>query len=212
MKQEKISFHNLFYIFIFGCFTGWFIEGIWTILKKGILINHSALVIGPFNVIYGIGAVILTIFLYRLKNSSYLEIFVISFIVGSLLEYSMSYLMELLFGFVAWSYRSKPFNINGRICLTYSIFWGVIGIFWLKIIYPFLEKIINKFNHKESIKIMKITLIFLLFDVILTFGAIYRGQEYEKGIPPSNKTEEIIDKYFGVNYLNNMFNNRWNKK
>lgn len=212
MTKEKISFHNLFYIFLFGCIFGWIIEGIWTLLKKGVLINHSALVIGPFNIIYGIGAVILTIILYRIQNKSSIEIFIISFFTGSILEYFMSYLMELVFGFVAWSYRTKPFNINGRICLIYSLFWGVIGIIWIKLIYPKLQKRISNFNKKESIPLMKIIIIFLLFDIIITFGSIYRGKEYEKGIPPSNKTEEIIDKYFGVDYLNNMFNNRWNRK
>lgn len=212
MAKEKISFHDMFYIFLFGCFLGWIIEGIWTLLKKGVLINHSALVIGPFNIVYGIGAVVLTLALYRVQNSSKIEIFTVSFFTGSVLEYVMSYLMELMFGFVAWNYRSKPFNINGRICLTYSLFWGLLGILWIKIVYPFVRKLINKLNKKESIKLMKITIIFLVVDVLLTFGAIYRGQEYEKGIPPSNKIEELLDKYFGVDYLNNMFNNRWNRK
>ena len=26
-----------------------------------------------------------------------------------------------------------------------------------------------------------------------------------------NKVEEVMDKYFGVDYLNNMFNNGWNR-
>lgn len=212
MAKEKIAFHDMFYIFLFGCFLGWIVEGIWTLLKKGVLINHSALVIGPFNIVYGIGAVVLTLALYRVKNSSKIEIFTISFFTGSVLEYVMSYLMELMFGFVAWNYRSKPFNINGRICLIYSLFWGVLGILWIKLIYPFVKKLIAKLNKKESIKLMKITIIFLVFDILLTFAAIHRGQEYEKGLPPSNKTEERLDQYFGVDYLNNMFNNRWNKK
>ena len=64
----------------------------------------------------------------------------------------------------------------------------------------------------ESIKLMKITIIFLIFNSLLTLAAIDRGKEYEQSIPPSNKFEEVLDKHFGVNYLNNMFNNRWNKK
>lgn len=212
MIKEKISFHDLFYIFIFGCFLGWIIEGIWTLIKKGVLINHSALVLGPFNVVYGIGAIILTLVLYKMKNNENIKIFIISFFSGTILEYLMSFLMEKTVGFVAWNYSKKPFNINGRVCLLYSIFWGIIGILWIKIVYPNVKKILNKLNKVESIKLMKITIIFLIFDIIITLGAIERAKEYEKDIPPSNKVEVIYDKYFGVEYLNNMFNNRWNKK
>ena len=212
MEKEKISFYDIFYIFLFGCFFGWIVEGIWTLLKKGVLINHSALIIGPFNIIYGIGAVVLTLCLYKVKEKNIISIFGISFTVETVLEYIMSFLMEKIVGFVAWNYKNKLFNINGRVCLLYSIFWGILGIIWIKIIYPFIKKIINKFSKIEAIKIMKITIVFLVCDILLTLGAIDRAKEAEKNIPPSNKLEEIYDKYFGVEYLNNMFNNRWNKK
>lgn len=212
MQEKKISFHDTFYIFLFGCFFGWIVEGIWTLLKKGLLINHSALIIGPFNVIYGIGAVCLTLFLYKIKDKGNICIFGVSFAVGTILEYIASLFMEKTFGFVAWNYSKKPFNINGRVCLLYSVFWGIIGIVWIKLIFPKLKQLIDKFNKKISIPVMKFLIIFLIFNVIATFGAINRAKEFEKNIPPSNKIEEIYDKYFGVDYLNNMFNNRWNKK
>lgn len=212
MKEEKLSFHDLFYIFLFGCFFGWLIEGVWTLLKKGVLINHSALVIGPFNVVYGIGAVVLTLILYRFKDKGTFSIFCISFATGSILEYVLSFLMEVCLGFVAWNYRSKPFNLNGRICLIYSIFWGILGIVWIKLVYPKVKKFISGFNKAESMKLAKILIVFLQFDCLLTFACIDRGKKYEQGILPTNKVEMVIDKYFGVDYLNNMFNNRWNRK
>ncbi len=212
MLKNKISFHDIFYIFIFGCLFGYIVEGIWSYLKRGILINHTALVLGPFNIVYGVGAITLTIFLYKLKDKSNIQIFASSFLIGTALEYIMSFLMEKMVGFVAWNYRKKPFNINGRVCLHYSLFWGILGIIWIKLIYPKLQKLIDSFNKNESIKIMKFTIIFLIFDIFLTFGAVARAKEFEKNIPPSNKIEVIYDKYFGIDYLNNMYNNRWNKK
>ena len=153
MKEKNITFHNIFYLFLFGCIFGWIVEGIWTLLKKGILINHSALIIGPFNIVYGVGAIILTLFLYKLKDKGNIVIFGMSFTIGTLLEYIMSFLMEKLVGFVAWNYSKKPFNINGRVCLMYSVFWGILGIIWIKIIYPIMEKIINSFNIIEGKRI-----------------------------------------------------------
>lgn len=212
MEKEKITFHNIFYIFLFGCLFGWIVEGIWSYLKRGILLNHSALVLGPFNVVYGVSAIVLTICLYRLKDKKYIQIFGISFAVGTVLEYIMSFLMEKTLGFVAWNYSKKPFNINGRVCLTYSIFWGILGLVWIKLIYPHVKKLIDKFNKKISNKFMIAMIVFLIFNTLLTFAAVERGKEFEQGIPPSNKFEIMLDENFGVDYLNNMYNNRWNKK
>ncbi len=212
MQKEKLNFYDIFYLFIFGCILGWLVEGIWSLLKKHLLINHSALVIGPFNVVYGVGAVVLTIMLYKIKDASLVKIFKTSFITGSILEYIMSFLMEYMLGFVAWNYSKKFLNIHGRICLTYSIFWGFLGIFWIKLVYPKLKKIIDQQNHEIGTKVMHILTIFLIFDTILTFSAVNRGKAFEKGLPPTNRYEEFLDNNFGVPYLNNMYNNRWNRR
>lgn len=211
MKKEKITFYDIFYLFIFGCIFGWIVEGIWTLLKRHILMNHSALVIGPFNVVYGVGAVVLTLMLYKIKDAGIFKIFKTSFITGSILEYMMSFLMEYMLGFVAWDYSRKFLNINGRICLLYSTFWGFLGILWIKIIYPKLKNIIDKQNHRIGKKVMYFLIVFLFFDTLLTFSAVNRGKEFEKGIPPSNKYEEFLDNNFSTSYLNNMYNNRWNR-
>ena len=212
MKKDNLSFQNIFYIFLFGCFFGWIVEGIWSYLKRGLLLNHSALVIGPFNVVYGLSAVVLTMFLYKVKEKKYFQVFLISFIIGTILEYFMSFSMETLLGFVAWNYSKKPFNIHGRVCLMYSLFWGVLGLVWIKLIYPKIQKIIVKFDRRRSKNFVVIMIIFLIFNTFLTFSAVKRGKEFEQDIPPQNSFEEVLDNYFGVDYLNNMYNNRWNKK
>lgn len=210
MKKEKgENLYNLFWIFIFGCVAGWVIEGIWTLVKKGLLINHTALVIGPFNIAYGLGAMLLTTFLYKYRKDNNLKLFIIGFLGGSIIEYIMSFGMELLLGFTAWDYSKKPFNINGRICLVYSIFWGILAIAWIKLLYPKVKKIIQKLDYNIGKKIAIFLIIFMTFDCLLTFSAIDRARENDAGIPPQNKYEEILDKTFNTEYLTNMFNNRW---
>ena len=212
MNKNKLQFYDIFYIFLFGCFFGWIVELIWSLIKKHRFINHSALVLGPFNVIYGFGAIALTCILFKMRKANVFKIYVASFFTGSILEYAISYLTEHLVGFSAWNYSQKFMNLNGRICLPYSLFWGLLGVIWIKLLFPKIKQFIDSTNHKEGTKLMKITIIFLIFDIFLTFAAMDRARAFEKGIPPSNKVEEVLDTYFGSNYLNNMFNNRWYKK
>ena len=201
--------YKLMYIFIITSICGYFIEMIWSLVTKGIFINHSAVVIGPFNFAYGICGVVLTLLLYRFKDESYLKIFLLSFIGGSILEYIMSWGMELVLGFTAWDYSDMFLNINGRICLLFSVFWGALGILWIKILYPQIEKILNKINPK-AYKIIAISLtIFLVFDIGFTISCVNRARKADMGIPPNNSYERFLDNTFNSKYLKNMFNNNW---
>ena len=201
--------YNLLYIFIISSICGYFIELIWSLVTKGIFINHSAVVIGPFNFAYGICGVVLTLLLYKFKDESYLKIFILSFIGGSIIEYIMSWGMELVLGFTAWDYSDNFLNINGRICLLFSIFWGFLGILWIKILYPQFDKILNKINPKIY-KILIVCLsIFLLLDILLTISAVSRARNADKGIPPNNGYERFLDSTFNSKYLKNMFNDNW---
>ena len=203
------KFYNLFYIFVIASICGYFIELIWTLVTKGVVINHSAVVIGPFNFAYGICAVILTVLLYKFKDDSYLKIFCLSFVGGSILEYIMSWGMELVLGFTTWDYSNRFLNINGRICFLFSLFWGALGILWIKILYPKIEEKLNKLDEKKSKTIAICLSIFLIFDIALTTIAVGRARKADMGIPPSSRYERFLDNTFNSKYLKNMFNNNW---
>lgn len=203
--KKSESFYNLFWIFLAGCIAGWIIEGLFTFISEGKIINHSALVIGPFNVAYGLGAIMLTELLYRFRDSNNYKIFSIGFIGGTILEYIMSLGMEIFLGFTAWDYSSYPLNINGRVCVLFSAFWGFLAIFWLRTLYPWLIKMIAKLNYKLGKKLCIIITVFLFFDMFLTINAIWRAKQKDQGIEPQNKYEEILDKTFNREYLDNMF-------
>ena len=207
--MKKLDLYNLFYIFIFSSIAGWVVEGLWSLIIHHTLINHSAVVIGPFDFAYGLAAICLTTFLIKLRDSHTFKIFIVSFIGGSIVEYIMSWGMELVLGFTAWDYTGMFLNINGRITLLFSIFWGLLGVLWIKVLYPLLEKIISKINRKTGEKIIFILGIFLICDIVLTFSAIARARDFDKGIKPKNTYEVILDKTFNTKYLKNMFNNFW---
>lgn len=212
MKKNKIKqefFYNMFWLFIFGSIFGWICEVGYSLLVYKVFINHSALVIGPFDICYGICACCLTFLLYRFKDEGNMTLFCISFFLGSLLEYVMSWGMELVVGFAAWDYSKRFLNINGRVCFRMSCLWGVLGIVWIKYIYPKVEKLINKIPKNVGKKIMIFLVIFLIADAGLTISAVVRAKECERGIEPHNSYERFLDKTFNKDYLYNMFNNSW---
>ena len=207
--MKKINWYNMIHIFLIASVLGWVIENTFNLIRTGELVNPSALVIGPIDMAYGIGACVLTILLIEFKNCSYIKLFIIGFIGGSVLEYIMSLGMELFLGFTVWDYSKYAFNINGRICLLFSVFWGILGIFWIKLCYPTLMKIIDKININFKEKFAVLMFVFLMFDVVLTISAIARAHDSDKALPPKNTYENFLDHTFNSRYLKNMFNGNW---
>lgn len=209
MKKSSESLYNLFWTFIVGCVVGWLVEGVFSLIKWREFINHSAVVIGPFNMAYGLGALMLTALLYKFRDEKNIKIFLIGFIGGSILEYIMSWGMELVLGFTAWDYSRKPLNLNGRICVRYSLFWGILGVVWIKYIYPYISKLLEKMDKNLGKRLAIFLNIFLAFDIFLTCVAINRARDKEKGIDAKYKYEEVLDKTFNKEYLKNMYNDSW---
>ena len=135
-------------------------------------------------------------------NNSANKLFIGGFIVGSIVEYVISLVGELIFHVKWWDYSNMPLNINGRICVYYSIFWGFLAIYFMTSFHPKIEKFINKIESKKSMKVLKITTIlvsvFLLFDILITMYAlkafiVRKVYEYNLNIP--NKEYVINDIY-----------------
>ena len=145
---KDLCFDKIVWIFMISCIVGFLVETLWCLIKHGYIESRQSLVWGPFSVAYGMGAVVLTLALYKVKDAPVWKVFGVSFIVGTITEYICSLGQQIVFGSVAWDYSNMPFNLNGRICLLYSVFWGILGIFWIKDIYPRMAKWILKIPNK----------------------------------------------------------------
>lgn len=191
-----INFYKLFIIFFSGSFVGVLIELLWCYLRNGYFESRSGLVYGPFNLVYGIGALVLTMALYRYRNRSWTFSFIGGFVTGSVIEYFCSFFQELLFGSTSWDYSNIPFNLNGRICLLYSVFWGVLGIFWIKKIYPRIAGWILRIPDRVGKTVVWILLAFMVLNSAVSGAAVYRWAERTAGKEASGSLERVLDERF----------------
>ena len=169
------SIWKLFAYFIIYSIAGYIIETLFGIFTKGVWESRQSFLYGPFCAIYGLGAVIMIVFLqYFTKN--YNTLFIGGFIIGSITEYLVSLIGELILGVKWWDYSNMPLNLDGRICVFYSIFWGFLGIYLMCSLNPKVDRLIEWIKSKISMpKLKTITsslIIFLLIDCIVTGYAI----------------------------------------
>ena len=116
--------------------------------------------------------------------------------IGSVVEYACSWVMEVFFGSKSWDYSQMPFNLNGRICLLYSVFWGILGIIWIKDIYPRMAKWILKLPNRAGKIITWALMIFLIVNCLVSGAAVLRWSERHQGIPAENAMQRILDQRF----------------
>lgn len=131
---------------------GGIIEIIYQALTVG-TVKIGGFLYGPFRPIYGFGCLLLY-FIGRKFNKNLITIFFSSLIICSLFEYVSSFILEFIFNRTWWNYNGFFLNINGRICLTISICWGILGVVFILYLEPFFKFLYNKINKKILIIIL----------------------------------------------------------
>ena len=193
---QGMTFYKLFWVFFIGCFAGVVVEIIWCMITKGHYESRTGLIYGPFNLVYGFGAALLSACLYRFRNRSKIFSFGGGLITGSIVEYACSWVQEMLFGTTSWDYSNLPFNINGRICLLYSVFWGILGVMWIKDIYPRMSRWILKIPNKLGKGLTWALLAFMIFNTVMSGLTVLRWTNRREGVPAANAFERYLDIHY----------------
>lgn len=193
---QGLNFYKLFLICFTGSFAGVIVEIIWCLIRNGYIESRSGLVYGPFNLLYGFGAVAMTMALYKYRNRSSSISFAGGMIMGSVVEYICSWGQEMVLGSRSWDYSDMPFNLNGRICLLYSVFWGILGVMWIKNVYPRMAKVILHIPNKTGKIMTWILAVFMAVNVVVSGFAVLRWSERVKGVEATGAFEELIDERF----------------
>lgn len=108
--------------------------------------SRKSFLYGPFCAIYGVGAVIMLVGLQRFKKNNY-TLFFGGFLIGSIVEYVISWAGEMIFNIKWWDYSNMPFNINGRICVWFSFFWGILAIYLMSHFHPKIDKYLDIYTE-----------------------------------------------------------------
>ena len=170
-----ISLWRLMAYFIIYSIVGFFIETLYGLITKGVIESRQSFLYGPFCAIYGVGAVFMIPLLQKFKKNNY-TLFFSGMIIGSLIEYVISLIGDFIFHIKWWDYSNMPFNINGRICLAFAFFWGILAVYLMGYLNPKIDKMIDKIKEKISPKVLKticvLSIIFIFFDFLITSFAL----------------------------------------
>lgn len=202
MKKDTVDYIvNLIWYFIIFSIIGLIVETTFCYITTGVVESRKGFVYGPFCPIYGLGAILIIVALNRFKDSK-LKIFFYGLIAGAIVEYLISFLLEAMYGTRFWDYGYLKYNLNGRICLSYSCYWGFLSLAMIYLVKPRVDKLINAIPKKNIIA--KIALVLLIIDAILTVIAINTYQERVRRIYNNDEPLQesvLTQKLFSNEYM-----------
>lgn len=197
---------KIFWVFIIGSVFGFFIEMLYGLVYTRTLVIRQGLIYGPFIQVYGMGAVAYYILISKVKEPK--TAFFYGMVMGGALEYLTSFFQEMFFGTISWDYSNLFLNLNGRVCLLYCVYWGIIAVMFLKIIYPALISI-EDLIYKKSIRIITVFFVlFMIFDITISCMAADRQEARKDGIPPQNNIDMFLDSTYPDEVLDRIYNNK----
>lgn len=213
MEKKKIKYRNIisftikiFWVFVIGSVFGFFAEMLYALVYTRMLEIRQGLIYGPFIQVYGMGAVAYYVLISKIKEPK--QAFFAGMLMGGILEYVCSFFQEIFFGTISWDYSDMFMNLNGRTSLLYCVYWGIIAIVFLKLIYPWFEKL-DPIIEKRGMKIFTVFFMaFMTFDIVISCMAANRQQERRNYIEPKNEVDLFLDEHYPDELLDRVYNNK----
>lgn len=196
-----LNFYKLAWIFLIGSFLGVVCEVLFCLLIDHRYESRQGVIYGPFNPVYGVGVVLITLCLYWLRNKRDFWTFLCGSFLGAASEYICSWFQETFIGTVSWDYSNMWGNINGRTCLLYAGIWGFLAMLWMKFLYPLFSKLIEAIPNKIGYPLTWILLIAMIINILISSLAVNRMTARYQGAEPNNAVDEFLDDVYPDDYL-----------
>lgn len=204
---KGICFDKMVWLFLIASFLGALIEMVYCRITGGIWMNRSSLVYGPFSVVWGLGAVLLTVVLRRMEGKPDRYVFLAGFVVGGAYEYMCSVFTEMVYGTVFWDYSYQPLNFGGRTSVLFCTFWGILAVVWVKVLYPPIDRGIEKLPPVAGKVMTWIIVAAMACNMVLTSAAMVRYDTRQARPESTGWIEEMIDERFDDDWMENRWPN-----
>lgn len=183
-------------LFMIGAFLGDITETLFCRVTAGVWMSRSSVVWGPFSIVWGLAIALVTALLYKYKDKGDRFLFLTGTLLGGAYEYFCSVFTELVFGKVFWDYSKIPFNLGGRINLLYCFFWGIAAVVWFKILFPPVEKWIEKIPAVAGKILTWVLLGFMVCNILVSCVALVRYDERGNGVQATNAVQKWADAHY----------------
>lgn len=166
------TLETLWALFFIMCIIGWIYETVLEVVIYHWGFSNRGLLFGPWLPIYGVGGLLYVGSCYPLVKSGIntfikvIGVFYITMLIATTVELASTYIFEAVRGGWPWDYTNYGINFQGRIALSTSIRFGLLGLLGMFIVYPVTEKLCGKARGILLHAVCAITLLMFITDTI----------------------------------------------
>jgi uncharacterized membrane protein len=162
--------YQICWLFLIYSFLGVLIEGIFCLAVEGVLEARLGLLYLPLRPMYGAGGVACALLLDRFLDQP-IWVFLFGMLICTVVEYVAGLAMEKAFGTVSWDYCDKPLNLHGRICLQYSVCWGLLALLVVYAVDPVVTDFVGLPGHQSTELALTALVTVTLLSTVVTMAA-----------------------------------------
>ncbi len=174
---------EVLWLFMIYSLLGWGIEVVYHAVTLGAVVNRGFLN-GPVCPVYGCGVICVLGVIKKagesmgysgnIETASPAVLFVVGITFATAVELIAGAALDKLFHARWWDYSREKFNFKGYICLRFSIIWGLIIAFVLRVIHPGIQSIVGLIPAGIGLIVLIIIYIVFVTDIILTTLAVLK--------------------------------------
>ena len=94
----------------------------------------------PLCPVYGVGGTLI-VSLPAWMDRQLPLLFLASALLATGTEYLLSVFYEKVWRVSFWSYADRPGNLHGRVCLRFSLIWGLLGVLLVRLVHPLVSAV-----------------------------------------------------------------------
>ena len=158
----------LFFFYLY-CFFGWIWESCYVSVRQKRWVNRGFLHL-PMLPIYGSGAIVVLFVSLPLRGHYLLE-YLAGAAAATLLELVVGLAMEAVFKVKYWDYSSQKIQYKGVICLSSTLFWGVLSIFLTEAAQKPLERFVFSMPEWFLYGAVGIISVLFVYDTVISVKA-----------------------------------------
>ena len=197
---KDLQFFQVFWVFMFAAFFGSLIQILFNSVLQRRFVVCSGLVYGWFSVFWGLGAVIVTIFFHKMKESRDFILIILGTFVCGIYQYLFDMMEEHLFG-MRFDTTSQFDVLNGRVDMLFCIIGGVLVMFWVKDIYPVFSNILGKVPAAMRNIVSIILVLLMAANLGLSGMALHRMGERYRNLPEQSALDVFLDLQYPNEFL-----------
>lgn len=201
--EDRLTAEKAIIVYILGGTLGTIWEVIFNLILLHRYVECSGSVFTPFNPVYGCGALVIVLFLRKIRSP--LQVFVLGAFAGGAVEYFLSYCEETILGTRSWNYESWFMDINGRTTVPIMIVWGILCTVVVFLIYRPLNKCFSSLPRRAFRIIGLCCIAIVAIDFFFTVCALFRYIGRANGIDALTAFGEWIDTIFPDTFMKKRF-------